>query len=1145
MHKKRLVKFFRNAISAALMVSMLAGNISSEVGIAYAKESVQVQNTEEYVDADESTAAVNKAQIVLPSGWSEPVYCYAYDSATGTVNNGKFPGEEMTKVEGTDNVYEYTVPENIENPRVIFYSSDINRTPADSEPGYLFEENNATYRLEEGVWEKVAVEPTITPEPTATVTPEPTVTPEVTNKPTPTIKPGTPTISSSLPDGSVFTTETETITLTVANYSLETKYHYSVEGTYSVDGGPEKKFTGTTEVEIGKGKIGDSEITVEVSAPGVSKTYTYIKKYTAETSEEKEVFENSVDASAETRGLYETNPNKGFGKQATITIDGDASDWSSDMLIAQGAAWDVANTWKGAHEDSLTDCYALYAAWDDENLYLGMEMVNTTDTWQTEGNASLMNNGKIGDVPIMFALNVGNRTAISGKMEADSADSHPWGVKTEFETRVDNLLIMSAVVGSGTPGFFIAKEDGTLSYDKDHCLSFKDNGIEYAMADTSISPTLMQLSGSKDVSDAYDASKYQDALTAEKAHNRKYDSFFEINIPLKALGIDKSYLENNSVGVMGFGTRNESAIDCIPHDPSMLDNVMEEYRAGDNTSYEKEDLDIITVPLATVGTVCSVTDIPTPTAAPTDMPEVTITQAPEVTVTEAPTPEPTKTPVEKMNVNFGADRSAPQYNTTELTVKAIAKEGTAPYSYEFFVDDESVQNGESDTYKWQNDSVGAHTIKVVVTDSTGEEVISEKEYDLESEDGEEIPTITVTEIPTVVPTEEPTVTPTAVPTVTEAPTVTPTKEPTDDFLTVYGLRASTMNAKVGDKVKFAADSYASADCYPVYYKFTCINQETGVEILMRAYAEDKTASYTFTEPGTYTIKVYAIDSSGSGKVVSEELEGFVAEDDKILTPTATPTEAPTATPTEAPTATPTEAPTATPTEAPTATPTEVPTEAPTAAPTEEPTVMPTEEPTKVPTSVPTVAPTKEPAPTVAPLKVQKFTASKKSGKAYVGNTVKLTAGAEGGKGTLSYQFSYELNGKTKVIKAYSKSNTANFKPKEIGKYKLILQVKDASGTVVTKTIGSYSIKSKLAVKKLKVSYSDDKLKFKTTVKDSKGTVKYKYVVKLNGKTKYVRNYSTSKSASFKTVEKGKYKVIVYVKDSSKKEVKKTISYKVK
>ncbi len=34
-------------------------------------------------------------------------------------------------------------------------------------------------------------------------------------------------------------------------------------------------------------------------------------------------------------------------EKKTIVIDGDASDWTEDMKIAQSAAWDVANHWKG------------------------------------------------------------------------------------------------------------------------------------------------------------------------------------------------------------------------------------------------------------------------------------------------------------------------------------------------------------------------------------------------------------------------------------------------------------------------------------------------------------------------------------------------------------------------------------------------------------------------------------------------------------------------------------------------------------------------------------------------------------------------------------------------------------------------------
>lgn len=90
----------------------------------------------------------NIAYIKLPSGWSEPVYCYAYDSATEKISNGEWPGVKMTS-EG-NGIYSYEVPENIENPRVIFFSSDTNRYPADMEKGLLL---NGSMIYKDGSWE--------------------------------------------------------------------------------------------------------------------------------------------------------------------------------------------------------------------------------------------------------------------------------------------------------------------------------------------------------------------------------------------------------------------------------------------------------------------------------------------------------------------------------------------------------------------------------------------------------------------------------------------------------------------------------------------------------------------------------------------------------------------------------------------------------------------------------------------------------------------------------------------------------------------------------------------------------------------------------------------------------------------------------
>lgn len=336
----------------------------------------------------------------------------------------------------------------------------------------------------------------------------------------------------------------------------------------------------------------------------------------------------SSQTAAETVGKYATNPN-GTGKRATITIDGSHSDWSEDMLIAQGAAWDVANRYKGAHENCLTDCYSLYAAWDDDNLYLGWQMVNTTDTWAREGDGPLSDAGRIGDVPMMLALSINpNSTGMTGRL---TGGGKIWdSLDITFTTHTDALLLMSGKVGQGTPALFKAADaQGNTSYDAQYCIPFRSNGIQYAMEEGCLPSTLWMINGLSTTpeEEIYGGkANYVDARTFVsedgKTHNTTYDSFYEIKIPFTALGIDAAYLESNGIGVMQLATRGESAIDCLPHDPSMLDNAMGEYAKDPSTSHEKDDNDNITVPFAVVGggSVIDPTDPTNPTnpTEPTD-----------------------------------------------------------------------------------------------------------------------------------------------------------------------------------------------------------------------------------------------------------------------------------------------------------------------------------------------------------------------------------------------------------------------------------------------------------------------------------------------------------------------------------------------
>ena len=319
---------------------------------------------------------------------------------------------------------------------------------------------------------------------------------------------------------------------------------------------------------------------------------------------------------AESEGKYATNPSGAVGKQGAITIDGSISDWSDDMLIAQGAAWDIANNWKGGHENCVLDDYALYASWDDNNLYIGWQMVNTTDTWAREGDGPLSDGGRVLDVPLMIALDTGKKPAMTGKMANGKLI---WdALDVQFETRVDNIFLMSGKVGLGTPALFQASDEaGGASYDKQYCLNFKTNGIEYKMAQACLPKTIIGLKASTAPSDVYsNTADWVDMMTL--GHKTTYDSFYEMKIPFEVLGIDKSYLETNGVGVMQIATRGVSAIDCLPHDPAMLDNALGSCAIDASTSHEKDDTDIITVPLASVGKLRDASVVPkTPTTTPT------------------------------------------------------------------------------------------------------------------------------------------------------------------------------------------------------------------------------------------------------------------------------------------------------------------------------------------------------------------------------------------------------------------------------------------------------------------------------------------------------------------------------------------------
>lgn len=314
---------------------------------------------------------------------------------------------------------------------------------------------------------------------------------------------------------------------------------------------------------------------------------------------------------------YWTNKN-GFGSNKTISS---WADWTVAEQIAQCAAYDDPRTWNGYHEVAY-DVYALYAAYDDTNLYIMTELVNLAD-----GRASFDAHSYAGsdngawwnrDCPIGFILNTGKGTTSTAPI-METTGSPIWGsVNFTDSEGFDWLLYASSkygefngrFVGVGTPGFFHVKPTGYFSYDDDYCLSANTgsttgtSGITIrSMTKCAVSKTIYYEStptGNR----ANLNQTGEDLLASEtfsSCETNELDMSYWYTIPLATLGIDKAYIESHGIGVRQITPNGGSLMDCCPWDPSMVDVATEPCSDDESTSHEKEDVDAITSAQARVG----------------------------------------------------------------------------------------------------------------------------------------------------------------------------------------------------------------------------------------------------------------------------------------------------------------------------------------------------------------------------------------------------------------------------------------------------------------------------------------------------------------------------------------------------------------
>ena len=342
-------------------------------------------------------------------------------------------------------------------------------------------------------------------------------------------------------------------------------------------------------------------------------------------------------AAATTLASYYSTNAVGTDVKTTITVDGDINDWNSSMLIAQGTANDDPRVYRpNSMYEIPIDMYALYAAYDNENLYLMWEMTNVQDVVAPNDTYPLSQGVlfQTMNVPFFIAIDTGDAATAIGNNGALTTGGTIWDSGITFQQSFNKLIAISTngangpFLYGGTSAGLNPKEEAAraevgMTFDYGlGILSKNVYGIDKAYGEWND-----RLVGDMCNEDA----AWVDFNTLGHSSSTM-DFHYEMSISLESLGVTSADVAANGLGVLVVSTMGKSGMDCLPYDLSMNDQADLDDAAGSQefNSFEKSDEDFITTSFARVG------GGPVDPTAPTEKP----TQKPSEDPSE-PSSEPT------------------------------------------------------------------------------------------------------------------------------------------------------------------------------------------------------------------------------------------------------------------------------------------------------------------------------------------------------------------------------------------------------------------------------------------------------------------------------------------------------------------------